>query len=301
MNANSKRIERTDRMKIQSYSSDKSYFEKSESFWLEQEEANSLFWEFSGKKGGLKSRWRGNVFYQGSVIGSALITQASHLLIAKSKPNAIQHLTRYLKLNKIVLHGIIGAKSETEYFLNYWSSGNPNFTNEIKKSFSVFLSPRRRVKSDTSLRIVEVGEREWPRAQLWAKAFANESIPRLSKNQTQLFAKHMMEKKQLFFLKNLNQETLAMGGFGRWTPNRSIINLVYVPPEKRNKGFASKLIGKLIDRSESLNCKKSVLFSDRSGDRNLYAKMGFKRKELIQEISFNKGTNPPLAIHGSRR
>ena len=96
----------------------------------------------------------------------------------------------------------------------------------------------------------------------------------------------MMEKKQLFLLKNLNQETLAMGGFGRWTPNRSIINLVYVPPEKRNKGFASKLIGKLIDRSESLNCKKSVLFSDRSGDRNLYAKMGFKRKELIQEISF---------------
>ena len=51
MNANSKRIERTDRMKIQSYSSDESYFEKSESFWLEQEEANSLFWEFSGKKG----------------------------------------------------------------------------------------------------------------------------------------------------------------------------------------------------------------------------------------------------------
>ena len=69
------------------------------------------------------------------------------------------------------------------------------------------------MKSDTSLRIVEVGEREWPRAQLWAKAFANESIPRLSKNQTQLFAKHMMEKKQLFLLKNLNKEGLKFNKF----------------------------------------------------------------------------------------
>ena len=92
-------------MKIQSYQSYQAFAARAEKFWLKEEAMNSLFWEFSEKKiSGLKPQWMGNIFHEKRVIGSALITEASYILISISDRNAIEHLVKYLIQKRLQYH-----------------------------------------------------------------------------------------------------------------------------------------------------------------------------------------------------
>ena len=278
-------------MKIQSYQSYQTFAAKSEKFWLKEEAMNSLFWEFSGKKErGFKPKWMGNIFHNQRVIGSALITEASYILTSISDPNAIKHLVKYLVQKIIIPRGIIGPLPEVKNFTEYWYDQNAAFSLNVTQSFSVLLSPVKFSSVHSSSKIVKVSDHEWPRVLVWAKAFANESNPKLNQHQTIKLAKQMKEDGQLFVLKNIDGQSQAMGGFGRFTPNASVINMVYVNPEKRNTGIATDLTLKLLKYSKASGYKNSILFSDYLVDGNLYKKIGFVEKGLIQEIAFEART-----------
>mgnify|MGYP000033712809 CR=1 FL=1 len=127
-------------------------------------------------------------------------------------------------------------------FANLWNQQNAAINLNVTQSFSVLLSPAKFSSVHSSSKIVKVSNLEWPRVLVWAKAFANESNPKLNQHQTIKLAKQMKEDGQLFVLKNIHGQTQAMGGFGRFTPNASVINMVYVPEEMRGKGFATNII-----------------------------------------------------------
>ena len=278
-------------MKIQSYQSYQSFAARAEKFWLKEEAMNSLFWEFSDKKiSGLKPQWMGNIFHEKRVIGSALITEASYILTSISDRNAIEHLVKYLIQKNIILKGITGPQHEVKNFTECWNEQNTEFCVNVIQSFSVLLSPVKFSSVYSSSTIVKVSNLEWPRVLVWAKAFANESNPKLNQHQTIKLAKQMKEEGQLFVLKNIHGQTQAMGGFGRFTPNASVINMVYVNPEKRQKGVATDLTLKLLEYSKATGYKKSILFSDYLVDGNLYKNIGFLEKGLIQEIAFQAKT-----------
>ena len=278
-------------MKIQSYRSYQTFASRAENFWLKDEALNSLFWEFSENKiSGFKPKWMGNVFHNQHVIGSALITEASYILTSISDQNAIEHLVKYLIQKNIILKGIIGPHFEVKNFVNRWNEKKNAFYLNLNKSFSVLLSPPKISSAHSSSKIVKVSDREWPRVLVWARAFANESNPKLNENQTIKLAKQMKEDGQLFVLKNIHGQSLAMGGFGRFTPNTAVINMVYVNPEKRNRGVATDLTMKLLEHSKASGYRVSILFSDYQVDSNLYKKIGFVEKGLIQEITFEAMT-----------
>ena len=278
-------------MKIQSYQSYQSFAARAEKFWLKEEAMNSLFWEFSEKKiSGLKPQWMGNIFHEKRVIGSALITEASYILTSISDRNAIEHLVKYLIQKNIFLKGITGPQHEVKNFTECWNEQNTEFCVNVIQSFSVLLSPVKFSSVYSSSTIVKVSNLEWPRVLVWAKAFANESNPKLNQHQTIKLAKQMKEEGQLFVLKNIHGQTQAKGGFGRFTPNASVINMVYVNPEKRQQGVATDLTLKLLEYSKATGYKKSILFSDYLMDGNLYKNIGFLEKGLIQEIAFQAKT-----------
>ena len=278
-------------MKIQSYQSYQSFAARAEKFWLKEEAMNSLFWEFSEKKiSGFKPQWMGNIFHEKRVIGSALITEASYIFTSISDRNAIEHLVKYLIQKNIFLKGITGPQHEVKNFTECWNEQNTEFCVNVIQSFSVLLSPVKFSSVYSSSTIVKVSNLEWPRVLVWAKAFANESNPKLNQHQTIKLAKQMKEEGQLFVLKNIHGQTQAMGGFGRFTPNASVINMVYVNPEKRQQGVATDLTLKLLEYSKATGYKKSILFSDYLVDGNLYKNIGFLEKGLIQEIAFQAKT-----------
>jgi len=274
-------------MKIQSYQSYQTFATRSEKFWLKKEAMNSLFWEFSEKKkSGLKPKWMGNVFHNQRVIGSALITEASYILTSISDQNAIEHLVKYLTQKNIILKGITGPQHEVKFFAKLWNEQNGTFILNVTQSFSVLLSPVKFSSVHSSSKILKVSNLEWPRVLVWAKAYADESNPKLNQHQTIKLAKKMKEEGLLFVLKNIHGQTQAMGGFGRFTPNASVINMIYVNPEMRKRGIATDLTLKLLEYSKASGYKQSILFSDYLVDGNLYKKIGFLEKGLIQEIAF---------------
>ena len=278
-------------MKIQSYLSYQAFAARAEKFWLKEEAMNSLFWEFSEKKrSGFKPKWMGNIFHKKRVIGSALITEASYILTSMSDRNAIEHLVKYLIPQNITLKGITGPQHEVKNFAKLWNQQNAAINLNVTQSFSVLLSPAKFSSVHSSSKIVKVSNLEWPRVLVWAKAFANESNPKLNQHQTIKLAKQMKEDGQLFVLKNIHGQTQAMGGFGRFTPNASVINMVYVNPEKRKRGVATDLTLKLLEYSKASGYEKSILFSDYLMDGNLYKNIGFLEKGLIQEIAFEAMT-----------
>lgn len=278
-------------MKIQSYQSYQAFAARAEKFWLQEEAMNSLFWEFSDKKiSSFKPKWMGNIFHNQLVIGSALITEASYMLTSISDQNAIEHLIKYLIHKNITLKGITGPQFEVKNFAERWNEQNTALVLNVTKSFSVLLSPAKFSSVHSSSKIVKASNLEWPRVLVWAKAFASESNPKLNQHQTIKLAKQMKEDGQLFVLKNIYGQTEAMGGFGRFTPNASVINMVYVSPEKRKRGVATDLTLKLLEYSRASGYRKSVLFSDHLMDGNLYKKIGFTEKGLIQEIAFEAMT-----------
>ena len=278
-------------MKIQSYESYQAFAARAEKFWLKEEAMNSLFWEFSEeKRSGLKPKWMGNIFHKKRVIGSALITEASYILTSMSDRNAIEHLVKYLIPQNITLKGISGPQHEVKNFAKLWNQQNAAINLNVTQSFSVLMSPAKFSSVHSSSKIVKVSKLEWPRVLVWAKAFANESNPKLNQHQTIKLAKQMKEDGQLFVLKNIHGQTQAMGGFGRFTPNASVINMVYVNPEKRQQGVATDLTLKLLEYSKATGYKKSILFSDYLVDGNLYKNIGFLEKGLIQEIAFQAKT-----------
>ena len=278
-------------MKIQSYQSYQAFAARAEEFWLQEEAMNSLFWEFSEKKiSSFKPKWMGNIFHNQLVIGSALITEASYMLTSISDQDAIEHLIKYLIHKNITLKGITGPQSEVKNFAERWNEQNTALVLNVTQSFSVLLSPAKFSSVHSSSKIVKVSNLEWQRVLLWAKAFANESNPKLNQHQTIKLAKQMKEEGQLFVLKNIHGQTQAMGGFGRFTPNASVINMVYVNPEKRKRGVATDLTLKLLEYSKASGYKKSILFSDCLMDGNLYKNIGFLEKGLIQEIAFEAMT-----------
>ena len=95
-----------------------------------------------------------------------------------------------------------------------------------------------------------------------------------SPNAMTQMAKKMYSEKKLFMLTDAENHPCAIAGFGRSTDRYLIINMVYVPDELRGQGIAKKLIFQMTKLSRQLGYEGCLLFSDWTGDGNLYQTMG---------------------------
>ncbi len=275
-------------MKIQSYSSLNSFLLKSEAFWAIHESINSLFWEFAKKPQiSRPPKAMFNVFLKSKIIGSALITGPSYLLLSRTKPEAIERMGRYLIRRKEMISGIIGPEDEVNCFLQFLKSEKSVRNVRTNKKYLVFESGVVSSASDSDFVMEEVGVRGWPRARAWAQAFALESVPPLDSTQTVQLAKAMSDAGKLFLLKDKTGKTYAMGGFGRTTCRSVVINMIYVGPEARRQGKAGMLVRKLQRKAHQLAYRNCILFSDFFGGKNLYRQLGFLESGCIKETSFD--------------
>ena len=276
-------------MKIQSYASVTSYLKKATEFWKVNEAMNGLFWELTRSKANLSlPKKYFNVFENGKVVGSALITSASYLLLSTKTKKAVKCLVKYIQREKIYLAGALGSRPVLESFYQYYSSKRPKSVFSPNKEFIVFQSPTSelRFKEDRKYNLEQATTKEWPRVANWSKSFAHESIPPLNPQRSLALAKEMYSLKRLFVLKSKDQRMMAMGGFGRETMNALVINMVYVQPECRGAGVGRMLVYELVKVAEKWGYSHCNLFSDYNGEENLYAQVGFKKKGTFCEISF---------------
>ena len=283
-------------MKVQSFKNLSGYINKSEDFLFKNEVSNNLFWEVLEelKKKPTTSHWAANVMQEGNVKLSVIRTSSNYLMLSKGDKLASGHLLKYLKKKKPDLLGVTGPAFLSLPFYRNWPKSVLD-KSQSEKNFMIFKStstkPRLKDFDDHRFTLKIVGEREWPRARLWAIQFASESTPELSSSEIVASAKKMMRNDNLFFLHKKDSGSVGMAGFGRQTRNYKVINLVYVPTEHRNCGVGKNLILQLLKRAKTEENKKCLLFSDYSGDKNLYSEMGFRLESQYSESSFVSNFN----------
>jgi hypothetical protein len=275
--------------KVQTYKSLRSFVNNSQRFLSRKESLNNLFWEVC-KRWDKKAcnPFSANVFQNGIVRLSAIKTPSDYLLLSNGDYSEIIRLVQYAKKHNLFIRGVMGPASECKLFTTEW--GKPFGLERMlqQKDFQIFETPNNNSFSDVrpNLDFLKATVLEWPRVRLWAISFARESQPPLSENAMVGMAKEMVDEGSMFILREGNK-SVAMGGFGRFTPQRSVINMVYVPSEQRSNGFASTITYHIAITAAKLGYAKSILFSDYLGRGNLYKKMGWLRAGDFTEITFN--------------
>ena len=278
-------------MKVQSYKNLSGYINKYEDFLFKNEVSNNLFWEVLEelKKKPTSTHWAANVMDDGNIRLSVIRTPSNYLMLSKGDKLAGNHLLNYLKKKNPDILGFAGPELLSLPFHRNWMKSSSQ-QHQPEKNFLIFKStsktPRVKDIGDHGYTLKIVGEREWPRARLWAIQFARESTPELSATEIVASAKKMMRTHSLFFLHKKDSASCGMAGFGRQTRNYKVINLVYVPIEYRNRGVGKNLVFQLLNRAKTEENKRCLLFSDYSGDKNLYLEMGFRLESQYSERAF---------------
>ena len=117
---------------------------------------------------------------------------------------------------------------------------------------------------------------DWPKARIWAQQFALESDPPLNLSAISQMAKQMYAERNLFMLTDLQNHPCAMAGFGRSTDRYRVINMVYVPKDFRRLGIGKELITQMTLHAQEKGYDQCLLFSEWTGSKNLYHRMGCK-------------------------
>lgn len=134
--------------KVQSYPNLQSFFEKAEEFLLKKEFQNNLFWEVNrlARKKGMR-RWAGNVFMQGRIALSAMITPSSYLLLSTGRQEALLRLLAYGRSKGWKIKGVTGPEESVGLFYENWK-GISNSMDRSGKEFTVYSASSRHFSSD---------------------------------------------------------------------------------------------------------------------------------------------------------
>ena len=250
---------------------------------------NNLFWEVLKKwNDGKKIYWSGNLFRNHQVAMSAIITTSQYLLLSTGESSSLKRLVSYGKRKNWNLNGVTGPTSQAEIFARLWKNLQMEGSLAKSKDFEIFHSDdsNSRLNLKKGISVQKATSFEWPRIRLWAIQFAHESNPQLDLHSSILMAKSMLNQQNLYLLRK-EGNTLGMAGFGRFTPNRMIINMVFIPREFRRRGYASALTGSLIQKAQKSALSKCLLFSDYLKADNLYKQLGCESVGRFCEIKFN--------------
>lgn len=250
---------------------------------------NNLFWEVLKKwNDGKKIYWAGNLFRNHQVAMSAIITTSHYLLLSTGETSSLKRLCAYGKRKKWKLNGVTGPSKQAKIFARFWQNLEMEESLAKSKDFEIFHSADAvsRFTLKKGISVQKATSFEWPRIRLWAIQFAHESNPQLDLQASILMAKSMLNHQNLYLLRK-EGNTLGMGGFGRFTPNRMIINMVFISKEYRRRGYASALTESLIQKAQKTALSKCLLFSDYLQADNLYKKLGCESVGRFCEIKFN--------------
>jgi predicted GNAT family acetyltransferase len=277
-------------MRVQSCRSLSRFLIKTESFLLENEVVNNLICEvlLEVEKKSKSIQWAGNILENGKILLCAVLTSSNYLLISSASISSTHHLIRFIKRKKWKIKGVSGPSNVSLYFSNKWI-GYQKVQVKSRRNFSIYETKHKLkyIDNDKLFSIKKVGDNEWPRARLWAMKFALESTPKLNRTAIVNMAKSMMKEGNLFFLQKSGLGSCGMVGFGRNTQNYKVINLVYIPIDDRGKMYAQNMMVRIVELAHSKYHKKCLLFSDYTGEENLYENVGFHFKvEYCERIFF---------------
>ena len=239
---------------------------------------NNLFWQIIEKKEKrCTTGWLGIVYDQESIALCAMHTPSNFLLLSHGPVEAVDCIAHIALSQKWNLAGVSGPKYLVDRYLKLVKYSHCNDSSHSCRNFELFQTTKlKKSPKFKNYKLGPVRTIDWAKARVWAQYFAMETNLPTNISAVTHLAKQMYLAKNLFMLTDSHNHPCAMAGFGRSTERYRVINMVYVPKERRAVGIGRELITRMTIYARELGFADCLLFSEWAGTRNLYDSMGFR-------------------------
>lgn len=268
------------------------FLEKSEAFLLAHEIESNLIWEIgrvTDSSSSISRSWMGWVVLQEEdVFLAALPSVTGYLILSGGSTEACPALANDLFSQSISLNGVSGPKPQSCQFAEAWERIADGVVS-LGAELSLYQSPTEPASTNGvsgAWRQAHRDERDLLRG--WAIDFGAESAYPMDPRSLNMLNERMLSRGDLFVWE-VDDEVVAMGGFGRETPHGLVINMIYTPINRRGCGFAGALTSGLRCEAGRRGKEFCCLYSDFASSvrANLYERIGFHMVGEFAEYKFS--------------
>ena len=281
-------------MQINKYNNANEYYQRVESYLLQDEAAHCLLIGLSKAMCNSQPKHQDfpylvTVESDGAIVATAIRTSPRRRLILSKSTDleAIKSIAEdAIAFENKSLPGVIGLKSEAITFARTW-----HFLTEqnYKLAFAMKIHQLKTViavrKASGSFRLVEKSDRSL--ITKWIQAFELEALGDSEpKSDPSTWFEKNLKKKSLYIWQD--KVPVSIAAFGGATANGVKVNAVYTPPEYRGKGYATSCVAALSQHLLDLGYRYCFLFTDLANptSNHIYQKIGYQPVCEISNYSF---------------
>ena len=267
-------------MKVHRHATALSFLERARPWLLDAEVENNLILGICGALSpsgspDAEGPYLATVEENGQVVACALRTPPHKAVISRGNPESIECLVEDLADRYRTLPMVFGPEPEVRQFADHWSRllGTSARRGTEHRLFS--LSRVERPERRPGGRLRPATESDVPLLITWIVAFTEEAGGQGVLDPAR-FARERVGDGSLFVWENGPVVSMA-ACMGR-TPTGIRITLVYTPPERRRRGYASACVADLTQRLLDEGRAYCCLFTDLANptSNNIYQAMGYE-------------------------
>ncbi len=171
--------------------------------------------------------------------------------------------------------GVNGAVRWSDPFTAMWAEYGAEPARQ--RDLRAFELHRVRPPAAVEGRFVEAGERELPLLADWVVAMGDDIDEPIGREEALTVARRVVAGRDVAVWE-VDGTPVSMAGITRRTPWSSCVALVYTPPERRRRGYASALVAALSQRELDSGKEWCSLFTDLANptSNHIYAELGYE-------------------------
>jgi predicted GNAT family acetyltransferase len=282
-------------MKLRVFDSASAFYETTGDLLLAREAENSLMLGVvlrlvDGYRYGDEPAFLSCVEDESGIAAMATRTPPYNLLVwtADERLDGLTPVADHLHRAGAELPGVHGCADAAERFAALW-------TDRTGAVASVGMEQRLYRLTAVERPLAVPGEASWARPEdvevlsRWARSFVDEAIPGDPAADVRALVVRATEARRLLVWDDGGP--VSMAAATRPTPNASSISLVYTPPERRRRGYASGCVAELSQRLLDSGKAFCTLFTDLANPTSnaIYQRIGYRPVADFREIRFSSG------------
>lgn len=222
------------------------------------------------------------------VVAAAMMTPPYKLVLCAPLGNpqaALFALARNLIDHGRLVPGVHAQSDAARQFAEIWVHlTNANYTRSQSERIYVLHAVHMPLDVPGELRLATPADQKM--AARWTSAFQAEALPHEPRQDVSAIVEKRIANRSLYLWDD--DGPVSMAGAGRPTAHGITINLVYTPPERRRRGYASTCVAHLSQRMLEGGYAFCTLYTDLANptSNHIYQALGYRPVYDIDEYLF---------------
>ncbi len=237
-----------------------------------------------------------SILENGIPVGAAVRTPPRKIVLSRFDVEieaAVNRLVEYLRSKELQVPGVIGPERESQCFADCWSKAIPALVATVSTRLRVFED---RSVVDVPLapgRLRLAGMEDLPLISEWVEGFTREAAGEDSDPVKALDkAEKYIGERNLFVWDHEGPVSIARES--RPMNGGTVISLVYTPPERRGRGYATSCVHQLTKKLLADRYQFCSLFTDLANptSNRIYPRIGYVPLGDTLEFDFDHAAGP---------